>query len=106
MRGRGRFRGRGRSFTPKPTLDQSSTPAKPPRPMSSTRRIVLKFGSGILANARGSGLDERQFRRLCAEVAGVVEAGSECIVVSSGAVAAGLGVLGLKKRPEELAARQ
>jgi len=74
--------------------------------MSSTRRIVLKFGSGILANARGSGLDERQFRRLCAEVAGVVEAGTECIVVSSGAVAAGLGVLGLKKRPEELAARQ
>jgi glutamate 5-kinase len=74
--------------------------------MSSTRRIVLKFGSGILANARGSGLDERQFRRLCSEVAGVIKAGHECVVVSSGAVAAGLGVLGLKKRPEELAARQ
>jgi glutamate 5-kinase len=74
--------------------------------MSSTRRIVFKFGTGILANARGSGLDERQFRRLCAEVAGAVKAGHECVVVSSGAVAAGLGVLGLKKRPEELAARQ
>lgn len=70
------------------------------------KRIVLKFGSGILANARGTTLDERQFRRLCAEIAGLVKAGHECVVVSSGAVAAGLGVLGLKERPEALAARQ
>jgi glutamate 5-kinase len=70
------------------------------------KRIVLKFGSGILANARGTTLDERQFRRLCSEVAGLVKAGHECVVVSSGAVAAGLGVLGLKERPEDLAARQ
>lgn len=74
--------------------------------MSKPRRLVLKFGSGILANARGSGLDVKQFRRLCAEVAAVVKAGHECVVVSSGAVAAGLGVLGLKERPEALAARQ
>jgi glutamate 5-kinase len=74
--------------------------------MSQPRRIVLKFGSGILANARGSGLDEKQFRRLCAEVSAAVKAGHECVVVSSGAVAAGLGVLGLKERPEALAARQ
>ena len=75
-------------------------------PMSATRRIVLKFGSGILANARGTTLDDRQIRRLCAEVAAVVQAGHECVIVSSGAVAAGLGVLGLKARPEALAARQ
>jgi len=74
--------------------------------MSNPRRIVLKFGSGILANSRGSGLDEKQFRRLTREIAGVVKAGIECVVVSSGAVAAGLGVLGLKDRPEALAARQ
>jgi glutamate 5-kinase len=73
---------------------------------TSSKRIVLKFGSGILANARGTTLDERQFRRLCAEVAGLVKSGHECVVVSSGAVAAGLGVLGLKDRPEDLAARQ
>jgi glutamate 5-kinase len=70
------------------------------------RRIVLKFGSGILANTRGTSLDNRQFRRLCAEIAGLVKAGHEVVVVSSGAVAAGLSVLGLKERPEELAARQ
>jgi glutamate 5-kinase len=69
-------------------------------------RLVVKFGSGILANARGTALDEKQFARLSAEIAGLVKAGHECVVVSSGAVAAGLGVLGLKERPEDLAARQ
>ena len=70
------------------------------------QRIVLKFGSGILANARGTSLDDRQFKRLSGEIAGLVKAGHEVVVVSSGAVAAGLGVLGLKDRPDDLAARQ
>jgi glutamate 5-kinase len=70
------------------------------------KRIVLKFGSGILANASGTALDVRQFRRLAAEVAGLVKAGHEVIVVSSGAVAAGLAELGLKERPEDLPGKQ
>ena len=69
-------------------------------------RIVLKFGSGILASRSGSTLDEAQFSRLSAEVAGLVSAGHECILVSSGAVAAGLRSLGLRERPEDLSARQ
>ena len=69
-------------------------------------RIVLKFGSGILANPAGNTLDERQFERLSAEVAELMRAGHRCLIVSSGAVAAGLGVLGLEERPEDLSARQ
>jgi glutamate 5-kinase len=69
-------------------------------------RIVLKFGSGILANPTGNTLDARQFNRLSKEVAELVHGGHECIVVSSGAVAAGLGALGLRSRPEDLASRQ
>ncbi len=69
-------------------------------------RIVLKFGSGILANPEGNSLDREQFERLSGEVAELVQAGHECVVVSSGAVAAGLMALGLKSRPDELAARQ
>ncbi|MEY2597904.1 MAG: Glutamate 5-kinase [Verrucomicrobiota bacterium] len=69
-------------------------------------RIVLKFGSGILATTQGSTLDKKQFARLSREVAALVAAGHECIVVSSGAVAAGLAALGLKARPEGLALRQ
>jgi glutamate 5-kinase len=73
---------------------------------SVNKRIVLKFGSGILANPRGTNLDQRQFARLAEEVAMLVSCGHEIIIVSSGAVAAGLANLGLKERPEELAARQ
>ncbi len=69
-------------------------------------RIVLKFGSGILASVKGNTLDRRQFSRLCRDVAWLVGQGHECIVVSSGAVAAGLASLGLKQRPEDLALRQ
>lgn len=69
-------------------------------------RIVLKFGSGILASARGVSLDAKQFKRLAAEVSALVKEGHQVCVVSSGAVAAGLGVLGLEARPESLAERQ
>ena len=70
------------------------------------KRIVVKFGSGILATQRGVGLDQKQFARLSREVATLTKAGHEVIVVSSGAVAAGLAGLGLRERPEDLAARQ
>ncbi len=70
------------------------------------KRIVVKFGSGILANARGTALDVRQFARLAAEIAGLVQAGHECVIVSSGAVAAGLAELGLKARPDDLPSKQ
>jgi len=72
----------------------------------STQRIVLKFGSGILAKPKGNAPDKDQFRKLAGAVAGLVKSGAQCIVVSSGAVAAGMPVLGLKERPCDLAARQ
>jgi len=70
------------------------------------QRLILKFGSGILSNLRGNTLDRKQFVRLSAEVSALVRAGHECLIVSSGAVAAGLGALGLDERPHELSARQ
>lgn len=51
-------------------------------------------------------MDEGQFRRLAEGVAGLVKRGAQCVIVSSGAVAAGLPVLGLKERPADLATRQ
>jgi glutamate 5-kinase len=69
-------------------------------------RIVLKLGSGILATQRGNTLDSKQFLRLAKEIAALFDDGHECIVVSSGAVAAGLGALGFTARPEDLPSRQ
>jgi glutamate 5-kinase len=70
------------------------------------QRIVLKFGSGILTTQRGNALDLRQFRRLASEISSLVKQGHECVIVSSGAVAAGLNALGLEERPADLSARQ
>jgi glutamate 5-kinase len=52
------------------------------------RRILLKFGSGILTQPRANALDAKQFARLTAEVAQLVRGGCKCVIVSSGAVAA------------------
>jgi glutamate 5-kinase len=71
-----------------------------------SKRIVLKFGSGILARPRANTLDDKQFYRLTAEVAQLVRDGCECIIVSSGAVAAGMRVVGLKERPPDLTTGQ
>src|SRR5438094_964832 len=70
------------------------------------RRILLKFGSGILTRPRATALDAKQFARLTAEVAELVRGGCKCIIVSSGAVAAGMRVVGLKERPHDLTTGQ
>src|ERR1041385_1608780 len=70
------------------------------------RRILLKFGSGILTRPRANALDDKQVRRLTADVAQLVRDGCECIIVSSGAVAAGMRVVGLKERPIDLTTGQ
>ena len=70
------------------------------------RRILLKFGSGILTQPRANALDAKQFARLTAEVAQLVRGGCKCIIVSSGAVAAGMRVVGLTERPHDLTTGQ
>jgi glutamate 5-kinase len=69
-------------------------------------RIVIKFGSGILTRPRANALDDKQFRHLTADVAQLVRGGCECIIVSSGAVAAVPLAIGLKERPLDLTTGQ
>src|SRR6266516_2277510 len=70
------------------------------------RRILLKFGSGILTRPRANALDAKQFARLTAEVAQLVRGGCKCIIVSSATVVAGMRVVGLKERPPDLTTGQ
>jgi glutamate 5-kinase len=70
------------------------------------KRIVVKLGTGILAKPGGRSLDIDQFRRLTAEFAALVAEGHSVVVVSSGAVTAGVGALGLKERPTDLPGKQ
>ena len=71
-----------------------------------SRRIVLKFGTGILTQPEANTLDRDQITRLSSEVAAAIRAGHECLLVSSGAVGAGLMTLGLQERPSDLAGIQ
>src|SRR5688572_4944794 len=65
-------------------------------------RIVLKLGTGVLTDSRKQ-LDLAQVEQLVAQVAAQRQAGKEIVLVSSGAVGAGMGVLGFERRPSELA---
>jgi len=66
------------------------------------RRVVVKVGSSSLTTARG-GLDAGRLRALVAALAG---RDGEVVLVSSGAIAAGLAPLGLERRPRDLATQQ
>jgi glutamate 5-kinase len=70
------------------------------------KRIVVKLGTGILAKPGGRSLDPEQFRRLSNEFAALVAEGHSVVVVSSGAVTAGVSALGLAERPTDLHGKQ
>ncbi len=67
----------------------------------SARRWVIKIGSAILTD-NGQGLSHDFIARLAGDVIALREQGREVIIVSSGAVAAGLARLGLETRPSAL----
>ena len=69
-------------------------------------RIVIKFGTGVLSRSGGRALDEKQFRRFASEIASLVKDGNSCLIVSSAAIAAGVDMLGLEQRPEDLPGKQ
>ncbi|MBO0840322.1 MAG: glutamate 5-kinase [Sciscionella sp.] len=80
--------------------------------MSSTRaaiagahRVVVKVGSSSLTTAAG-GLDVRRLDALVDTLAACRAVDRQLVLVSSGAIAAGLAPLGLRGRPRDLATQQ
>jgi glutamate 5-kinase len=68
-------------------------------------RIVVKVGSSSLSSAEG-GLDGDRVDALVDALAAGRERGDEIVLVSSGAIAAGLAPLSLARRPRDLATQQ
>jgi glutamate 5-kinase len=66
---------------------------------------VVKVGSSSLTTTEG-GIDPHRISSLVDALAGVRLAGREVVLVSSGAIAAGLAPLSLKTRPRDLATQQ
>ena len=73
--------------------------------LKNASRIVVKFGTGVLTDSRKQP-DLAQLKQLTAQVAAIRAQGKQVVIVSSGAVGAGMGVLGYEKRPLELSALQ
>lgn len=63
--------------------------------LDSKRRIVIKIGTQVLLDEEGK-LSPHSFKRICAFVNSLILQGKEVILVSSGAIAAGKDLLGIK----------
>jgi len=75
------------------------------RALPNVRRLVVKVGSTGLTQTGGR-LDDAQVRALAGQIAGVRRKGVEVVLVSSGAIAAGLDPLALKRRPSDIPSLQ
>jgi glutamate 5-kinase len=73
--------------------------------LATAPRVVVKVGSSSLASP-DQGIDDGQIERLVGTLADRLSAGGQVVLVSSGAIAAGLEPLGLRRRPRDLATQQ
>jgi glutamate 5-kinase len=77
-----------------------------PRPdVAAARRLVVKVGSSSLTTGVG-GIDETRVAELADALSARARDGAQLVLVSSGAIAAGLAPLGLSRRPRDLATQQ
>ncbi len=74
--------------------------------LSRVRRVVVKVGSSLLTDDKRRGVSLSFLRRLAQEIGSLRKSGVQCLVVTSGAIAAGLFELGLRKKPKEMAKLQ
>ena len=73
--------------------------------LARARRVVIKIGSTVVADY-DSGVNRRRISAICGELAGLMGRGLEVVVVTSGAVASGMGKLGLTERPRAIELKQ
>jgi glutamate 5-kinase len=73
--------------------------------LNNAKRIVVKLGTAVLTNERKQP-DTARMGQLVRQIAQLRQTGKEIVIVTSGAVGAGMGVLNFEKRPESLAEQQ
>lgn len=74
-------------------------------PVKAAARLVVKLGTGVLTDSRKL-IDPAQLEQIVAQVAALRKAGKEVVLVTSGAIGAGMGALGFASRPTDLAEKQ
>ncbi len=73
--------------------------------LSQSKRIVVKIGTDCLTR-EDSKLDESSVEKLVSDIVNLLEMDKEIVLVSSGAIGAGIGRLSLEKRPEKMESLQ
>jgi glutamate 5-kinase len=74
--------------------------------LTETKRLVVKVGSKLLVDLDNGGIRVAQINRLVGSLAKLHNAGYEVVLVTSGAVGAGMDALGLKTKPTNLSEKQ
>ena len=69
--------------------------------MNRTRTVVVKVGTNVLSTDDDQ-LDAARIASLAEQVHALCASGRKVVLVSSGAIGAGMGLLGLKERPKDL----
>lgn len=69
--------------------------------MQKQKRVVIKVGTKVMTSKDRS-LDMHIISDLAAQVSSAMDKGVEVILVTSGAIGAGMSLLGIKKRPDDL----
>ncbi len=74
------------------------------RDFSQTKRVVIKIGTNTLA--KDGGIDTAYFGGMAGQVRGLLEAGRQVVIITSGAIGMGAGQLGLTGRVRDMKMRQ
>ncbi len=69
------------------------------------KRIVIKIGSNIVSDDK-EGLNTKRISSIAHDIAEIQNSGYEVVIVSSGAIAAGMKKLGLKEKPRDIKLKQ
>ena len=69
--------------------------------IETAQTVVVKVGTNVLSNQDDT-LAVHQLSALAAQLGRILESGRKVVLVSSGAVGAGMGLLGLTSRPDDL----
>lgn len=73
--------------------------------MKKQKRIIIKVGSSSLVLENGQ-LNNEFFSRLIKTISFLMHEGNQVVLVTSGAIAVGMGKLGLTKKPKQMALKQ
>ena len=73
--------------------------------MKRYKRIVIKIGTKVIAS-KDSGLDANRIDEIACQIEEIMGQGIDVILVTSGAIGAGMRLLNMKKRPSDLASLQ